>query len=175
MTVTGGREKAMTMLRDLANLALGAVLALSTAGLAAETAPAGTDVQAPGDPIGYDTGRYLGTPWASGGAGEGARQQMMNDLGDYNLRLEFAVQDGTYLGDVAVTVTRPDGGTVLRAFSSGPWLMAKLAPGTYDVRASGFGRTFDETVTVPAGGMATVVFNQWTKEGVAQASPGPFY
>jgi hypothetical protein len=77
---------------------------LVSIGVPADTPGVATDVQPTGDPIAYDTGRYLGTPWASG-----------------------------------------------------------------------FGRTFNETVTVPASGMATVVFNQWTKEGVAQASPGPFY
>jgi len=127
------------------------------------------------DPVAYDTGRYMGIPWASGGAGEEARNVMMEELSDYNLRLEFAVTAGNYLGDIAVTVSRAGGGAVLRAFSSGPWLMAKLPAGTYTVRASGYGETFDETVQVPATGMETIIFNQWTKEGVDAATPGPWY
>jgi len=171
----------MTVLRNLRYFALASLLALFSAGLLAETPamspPIGPEsaAQHPGTTTAYDTGRYKSIPWASGGAGEGARQQMMNDLSDYNLRLEFAVQGGEYLADIAVNVTRADGSPVLHAFSSGPWFMAKLSPGTYKVRASGFGRTFDQTVEVPASGTAKVVFNNWTKEGVAQATPGPYY
>jgi len=127
------------------------------------------------DPVAYDKGSYLGTPWASGGAGDQAREEMMQELADYNLRLEFAVADGNYLSDIAVTVTEAGGGAAVRAFSSGPWFMTKLPAGTYDVRASGFGETFEETVQVPHSGLETVVFNEWTKAGVAQTTPGAGY
>jgi len=165
----------MIRLRPLRYLALAPLLALCGAALAAEAPPPGAQTAQSVDTIAYDKATYRGTPWATGGAGEGARQQMMSDLSDYNLRLEFAVQDGNYLGDIAVTIRKSDGTPVIRAFSSGPWLMAKLPAGTYDVRASGFGETFDETVQVPASGMESVVFNNWTKAGVDQATPGPYY
>jgi len=37
----------------------------------------------------------------------------------------------------------------------------------------GFGETFEKTVQVPATGLRTVVFNEWTKAGVAKETPGP--
>jgi hypothetical protein len=122
-----------------------------------------------------DKGSYLGTPWVSGGVGESSRDQLMREYDDYNLKLEFAVAEGNYLADVAVNITRENGTPVLRAFSTGPWLMTKLPAGTYDVTVNGFEKTFEQQVTVPAQGMETVVFNDWTKAGVAAATPGPSY
>jgi len=34
---------------------------------------------------------------------------------------------------------------------------------------------FEQTVEVPATGLKTVVFNQWTKKEVAKETPGPTY
>lgn len=128
-----------------------------------------------GSEVPIDEGAYLGTPWVSGGVGESARETLMNEYSDYNLKLEFAVAEGNYLADVAVSITTPDGVPVLRAFSPGPWLMAKLPAGRYEVAANGFEKTFVRDVTVPAQGMETVIFNGWTKAGVAEATPGPSY
>ncbi len=122
-----------------------------------------------------DQGSYLGTPWVSGGVGESSRDQLMNQYDDYNLKLEFAVAEGNYLADVAVSITSADGAPLLRAFSTGPWLMTKLPAGTYEVAVNGFERTFVKEVRVPAQGMETVIFNEWTKAGVAEATPGPSY
>jgi hypothetical protein len=124
----------------------------------------------------YETGNYQGTPWVSGGAGVGSRDAMLEKFkDDYNLKLEFAVTDGNYLGDIQVTINTPDGGTVVSALSKGPWFMVSLPPGTYDVQASGYERTFTRSVTVPASGLETVIFNQWTKEGIAARTPGSSY
>lgn len=122
-----------------------------------------------------DQGSYKGIPWVSGGVGESSRDELMKEYDDYNLRLEFAVADGNYLADVAVTIRRPDGEAVLRAFAPGPWLITKLAPGSYEVTVNGFDETFVREVSVPAQGMETVLFNEWTKAGVAAATPGPSY
>lgn len=122
-----------------------------------------------------DRGSYLGTPWVSGGVGESSRDELMQEYDDYNLKTEFAVADGHYLADVAVTITTNNGTPVLRAFATGPWLMTKLPPGEYDVAVNGFEKTFVKDVTVPADGMETLIFNEWTKAGVADATPGPSY
>lgn len=122
-----------------------------------------------------DQGTYLGTPWVSGGVGESAREELMEEYDDYNLKLEFAVADGNYLADVAVNITTLDGTPVLRAFSTGPWLMTKLPAGRYEVSVNGFEKTFVQQVDVPSAGMETVIFNGWTKAGVAEATPGPSY
>ena len=122
-----------------------------------------------------DQGTYLGTPWVSGGVGKSSREQLKKEYDDYNLKLEFAVADGNYLADVAVSISTPDRAPVLRAFSTGPWLMTKLPAGTYEVVVNGYERTFTDKVQVPAEGMKTVIFNDWTKAGVAEATPGPTY
>jgi hypothetical protein len=108
--------------------------------------------------------------------GVGIEERMRETLADdYNLKLEFAVAQGNYLGDVSVRITNADGAVVMDAKSSGPWFLTKLPPGTYGVQASGFGETFEQTVQLPATGLHTLVFNQWTKAGVAQETPGPTY
>lgn len=122
-----------------------------------------------------DQGSYLGTPWVSGGVGESSREQLMQEYDDYNLKLEFAVADGHYLADVAVNIVTPNGTPVLRAFATGPWLMTKLPAGDYEVAVNGFGKTFVQEVSVPRQGMETAIFNDWTKAGVAAATPGPSY
>lgn len=156
----------MNLLQRIAALSI----AFSTSGIGVALAAnaAMTDHQIP-----IDQGTYRGTPWLSDGVGESAREQLMNADDDYNLKLEFAVAEGHYLGDVAVSINTPDGEPVLRAFSPGPWLMAKLPAGRYEVDANGFEKTFVREVDVPAQGMETVLFNDWTKADVAEATPGP--
>ncbi|MBK5930165.1 hypothetical protein [Halochromatium salexigens] len=151
-------------------VALSLAFSMSGVGVALATEAAMTDNEVP-----IDQGTYLGTPWASGGVGDSAREALMKEYDDYNLKLEFAVADGNYLTDVAVSITTPDGVPVLRAFSPGPWLMTKLPAGRYDVAVNGFEKTFVREVTVPAQGMETLIFNDWTKAGVAEATPGPSY
>lgn len=158
----------MKRLQRIAAISIGLLMASTAVAIAAETTLAQKK-----DPS--DQGSYLGTPWVSGGVGKASREQLMKEYDDYNLKLEFAVADGNYLADVAVSITTPDGAPVLRAFSTGPWLMTKLPAGTYEVAVNGYERTFTQEVQVPAQGMETVIFNDWTKAGVAQATPGPTY
>lgn len=122
----------------------------------------------------YDKGTYEGTPWISGGVGENERKYLLeHHAADNNLKLEFAVTDGTYLADVDVMIAKPGGEVVMKAHSKGPWFMTKLPAGEYRVQATGFDQTFDATVSVPATGLETVVFNQWTRGEVAKETPGP--
>jgi hypothetical protein len=91
---------------------------------------------------------------------------------DFNWKLEFAVAQGSYLSDVWVRITKPTGEVVVNSLSDGPWFLTKLPAGTYKVQAIGFGKTFEKTGQVPATGLHTVAFNQWTKAGVAEHTPG---
>jgi len=118
-------------------------------------------------------GNFRGTPWISGGVGEGERKYLLEEYADdFNLKLEFAVAQGSYLADVWVRITKLTGEVVVNSLSDGPWFMTKLPAGTYKVQAMGFGKTFEKTVQVPATGLHTVVFNQWTKGEVAEHTPG---
>ncbi len=106
-----------------------------------------------------------GVTWLSGGVGDAERQAIMDAaVGSYNLKLEFARQDGSYLGDVDVLIRDSHGATMLEVSSNGPWLLTNLPAGTYRVSASANGRTFEEAVAVPGSGLKTIVFSRWTAE-----------
>ena len=51
--------------------------------------------------------------------------------------------------------------TVLATVSEGPFVLAKLAPGRYEVQATVEGRTLTRAITVPAQGSSREVF-VWT-------------
>lgn len=124
----------------------------------------------------YDQGSYEGTPWLSGGIGADERKDLLENYGDdYNLKIELAVADGSYLADVGVVIAKADGAVVMKEVSTGPWFMTRLPAGTYRIQVSGFGQAFEETVEVPAAGLKTVVFSEWTKQEVAKEAPGPTY
>lgn len=117
-------------------------------------------------------GSFRGIPWISGGVGEGERKYLLDTYsGVYNLKLEFAEAGGNYLADIWVQISKPTGEVVLNGLSDGPWLMTKLPAGTYKVRVKGYGVAFEKTAEVPATGMKTLVFNQWTKKEVTTDAP----
>jgi len=122
-------------------------------------------------------GEQGGIPWVSGGVGKTERERLQQEAASlgYNLKLEFAVASGAYLGDVNVRIDEVGGATALQASSKGPWFLTKLPAGSYKVTVTGFNESFSETVQVPAQGMETVVFNRWTKPEVREATPGPTY
>ena len=50
-------------------------------------------------------------------------------------KLVFFVNTGNFLANVHVVVTDAAGHEVVNAISTGPWMILKLAPGSYRVRA----------------------------------------
>lgn len=75
--------------------------------------------------------------------------------------LEFAVKDrpvNAYLANVKVHVQDGHRRTVLQTVSNGPFLLLRLAPGRYAVKATFGGKTLDGTLQVKAGGHAREVF-----------------
>lgn len=136
-------------------------LSLSTPLAAAPAADAGRFLERGGDP---------GTPWVSGGVGSDERDFMLSQYGSsYNLKLELAVTGGSYIGDVDVAISNAGGTPVLTARSRGPWFMTKLPPGSYRVKVSGYGRSFEQPVKVPARGLKTAVFQGWSAAEVSSA------
>ena len=88
---------------------------------------------------------YGGVDTLSGGVGEGGRQAHP----EYSLKLVFALSSGTYLSDVQVEILDQDGRSVLKAATRGPWLFAKLSPGTYRVVARrGRGPATEAMITI---------------------------
>lgn len=66
-------------------------------------------------------------------------------------KLVFFVATGNFLSDVKVTVTDAAGKEIVNATSAGPWMILKLAPGSYDVSAEVAGQTQGGTIEVTEG------------------------
>ena len=49
-------------------------------------------------------GRQGDIPWVSGGVGINEREYLQKMASEFNLKLEFAASDGSYLADVNATV-----------------------------------------------------------------------
>ncbi len=54
----------------------------------------------------------------------------------YGVRIEFAGPGGEYLSDLDLAVTDARGQFVLEAHCNGPWFLARLQPGRYQIQAT---------------------------------------
>jgi hypothetical protein len=86
-----------------------------------------------------------GILYVTGGVGNDERAAMEAMVDQYNLKLEFAMRGGNYLGDVRVMLRGP---VSLDVISDGPLFLAKLPPGTYSVTAIADGQTRAQNVVV---------------------------
>jgi len=82
---------------------------------------------------------------------------------DFNLKMVFASSNGEYLSDVRVQVVDPSNRVVLDTLTEGPWLLAKLPPGSYQVNASYGHSTERRTVAVAPAALKTLDF-RWSTE-----------
>jgi len=95
-------------------------------------------------------------PYLSGGVGADAREELLAKEKEYNLKIVVAERSGDYLAGVKVVIESAQKEQVLDTTMEGPILLAKLAPGTYTIRAVHDGQTLTRTVTVPAQGLGRV-------------------
>jgi hypothetical protein len=102
--------------------------------------------------------RAADVPYISGGAGVDAREELLAKEKEYNLKIIAAEKSGDYLAGVKVVIESARKEQVLDTTMEGPILLAKLAPGTYTVRATSSGQTLTRTVTIPAQGLRQVDF-----------------
>jgi hypothetical protein len=102
--------------------------------------------------------RAADVPYISGGAGADAREELLAKEKEYNLKIVAAETSGDYLAGVKVVIESAGKAQVLDATMEGPILLAKLAPGTYTIRATSDGQTRTRTVTIPAQGLRQVDF-----------------
>ena len=86
-------------------------------------------------------GRSNGIPYVSGGVGLDSRETLQAKQGQYNLMVILSRKDGHYLGGAALAIRDQAGRTVLKIDAKGPWIFAKLPPGTYTVDAKAGGTT----------------------------------
>lgn len=104
-----------------------------------------------------------GVTFVSGGAGEEAVDRLRAMESDFNLKMVFALKSGEYAADVKVQVIDPSNKVVLDTLTEGPWLLAKLPPGRYQVNAT-YGRSTDRrTVAVATSSLKTLDF-RWPTE-----------
>ena len=100
--------------------------------------------------------RAADVPYLSGEVGADAREELLAKEKEYNLKIVVAERSGDYLAGVKVVIESARKEPVLDTTMEGPILLAKLAPGTYTIRAVNDGQTLTRTVTVPAQGLGRV-------------------
>lgn len=104
-----------------------------------------------------------GVSYVSGGVGTASIDRLNSLAQDFNLKLVFALTSGAYLSDVKVTIADASGKTLLDATSAGPWLLAKLPAGNYQIVASFAGHAEKRSVTVGSEKLKTIDF-RWSAE-----------
>jgi hypothetical protein len=97
-------------------------------------------------------------PHVSGGTGADERAELLAKEKEYNLKIIAAAKSGDYLAGVKVVIESAKKERVLDTAMDGPILLAKLAPGTYTIRATSGGQTLTQTVTIAAQGLRQVDF-----------------
>ena len=102
--------------------------------------------------------RAADVPHISGGVGADAREELLAKEKEYNLKIIAAEKSGDYLANVKVVIESARKEQVLDTTMEGPILLAKLAPGTYTIRATSDGQMLTRTVTIPAQGLRQVDF-----------------
>ena len=96
--------------------------------------------------------------WVSGGVSADERDELVMALPDYNLKLLTAAErSGAFLAGVQVLVRDADGRTVLETSLEGPWLLARLSVGRYELVASWGGTSQTRSFTVPASGRREIL------------------
>jgi hypothetical protein len=108
-----------------------------------------------------DEQRYGETAYITGGVGEDEQLTLKDRASQYTLRVMIARKgSGEFLSDCKLTVTRGTT-TALEATMDGPFLLARLAPGTYRLRAEFEGKIQERQVTIGARGGMTDVNLHW--------------
>jgi len=94
-----------------------------------------------------------GVSWISGGISGDERGELILMLPSHNLKLIMAAErSGAYLTDVELVVVDARGAKVLDTRLEGPWFLAQLPAGRYELLLTHNGVTQKRTVTIPATG-----------------------
>jgi hypothetical protein len=135
--------------------------AVSTASAAAMQSAA-----APGLPAELVQGQVH---YVTGGIGLDQANAFRRAERHYPLTLEFAIRAkprDEFTADVMVRISNAQGQTVLETVSGGPFLLAKLPAGTYDIQATRRGKTLQRRATVTTAASTHVGF-VWETAGAA--------
>jgi hypothetical protein len=129
------------------------VLALGAAALLPLTATGTENVVQQNGPVSY----------VSGGVADDGLDQLKAMSKDFNLKMVFALKSGAFLSDVDVAIIDARGNPVLATTTEGPWLLAKLPAGNYQVIASEAGNSIRQKIAVGSGKLSTLDF-RWSSE-----------
>lgn len=97
--------------------------------------------------------------YLSGGIGLDESTAIKNASGQWPLSLVFSVQSAAraqFASDVKLEIRDAKGALALEATASGPYLLARLAPGSYSLRATLAGKTLERKVQVKQGASTRV-------------------
>jgi len=101
--------------------------------------------------------------YVMGGIGSDESESIKQAMSQYSLALIFASPrqggDAAYMANVQVGIEKKGGEKVLDVKADGPYLLVKLEPGTYAVRADADGKSQTRDVTVKAGGSTQIRFD----------------
>ncbi len=114
---------------------------------------------------------YAGVSYLTGGFGLEESTAIKDAMPDYSLVLTFASSDGAkaaYLSQVQVVVRDMHDTTMLNTESRGPFLLAQLPEGRYQVFATYRNKTRSQTVQVSDGQSTRVVFD-WPRPAPTSA------
>jgi len=89
--------------------------------------------------------------FVTGGVGLDESQALRQAAPHWPLAIRFTGSGSDYLADVHVTITDTHGNAVLQADSRGPYMLVKLHPGRYTVKATYEGHDETRSVTLKHG------------------------
>ena len=136
------------------------ILSCSVAAILLGTASFANAASANSDAVVQNAGNVA---YVSGGVGLESLDQLSSIARDFNLKLVFALTSGAYLSGVQVAIIDRKGQTIVDATSDGPWFMAKLPAGSYQVIATVAGKAEKRQVSVGTSGLKTVNL-RWASE-----------
>lgn len=99
-----------------------------------------------------------GVRYVSGGIGLDEREALRSLERNFNLKLTFAMDTGSYLAGIEVRIADGDGNPVLTAISDGPIFLADLPAGRYTVAVTAEDETQASSVQLDTGGQHELIF-----------------
>lgn len=110
-------------------------------------------------------------PAIAGGVGLNSRAMLSSEARpDHNVKMVFSLNTGNYLADVGVQVKDRSGRIVIDGVSEGPWLYAKLPPGTYTATATYNGHSVSKQFSTGRSGQRVAHFRWPASVEQAQVS-----
>lgn len=109
------------------------------------------------DSAGMASSSSSSVPVVSGGVGFDSQQAIAAREREFNLKLLFTLNEGNYVSNVNVVIQDAGGRTVAQHEAQGPFMLAKLPGGTYNVVATYEGKQQARRINI-AGGLKTEHF-----------------